>query len=292
MTHAERIRQILARGQPVLMPGVYDALTARIAVQTGFEVIFTSGYSVSAAQLASPDFGLMTATEMIDIAQRVCDAEPKTPLIVDADTGYGNALNVIRTVTQLQQAGAAGMFLEDQVWPKKCGHMAGKEVIPLPDYESKLRAAIDSRGGRDFFIVARTDARAPAGLKEAIKRACRAHEMGADATFIEAPQSLDEMKEISREVPGVRVANMLEKGKTPLLTPAELHDIGFDLIVHPLTALYAAARAYKTVFQLLREKGTTRDNLDLLLPWNDFHTIVDLDKYYDLEKRYSGKPNP
>lgn len=289
MTHAEKIRQILARGKPLLMPGVYDALTARIAVQAGFEVIFTSGYSVSAARLASPDFGLMTATEMIDIAQRVSSAESDTPLIVDADTGYGNALNVIRTVGQLQQAGAAGMFLEDQVWPKKCGHMSGKEVIPMPEYESKLQAAIDSRGHRDFFIVARTDARAPLGLAEAIRRACRSREMGADATFIEAPQSIDEMREIAKEVPGVRVANMLEKGKTPLQTPAELHDLGFDLIVHPLSALYAAARAYTSVFRLLREKGTTRDNMDLLLPWSDFHSIVDLDRFYDLEKKYGGR---
>lgn len=289
MTHAEKIRQILSRGKPLLMPGVYDALTARIAVQAGFDVIFTSGYSVSAARLAAPDFGLMTATEMIDITQRVCAAEPSTPLIVDADTGYGNALNVIRTVDQLQQAGAAGMFLEDQVWPKKCGHMAGKEVIPLPEYESKLKAAIDSRGDRDFFIVARTDARAPLGLDEAIRRACRSHEMGADATFIEAPHSIDEMRRIAKEVPGVKVANMLEKGKTPLQTPAELHDIGFDLIVHPLSALYAAARAYTSVFRLLREKGTTRDDLDLLLPWSEFHSIVDLDRFYELEKKYSGR---
>lgn len=289
MTHAEKIRQTLRQGNPLLMPGVYDALTARMAVQAGFDVIFTSGYSVSAARLATPDFGLLTATEMIDITQRVCAAEPNTPLIVDADTGYGNALNVIHTVSQLQQAGAAGMFLEDQVWPKKCGHMAGKEVIPLPEYEAKLQAAIDSRGDRDFFIVARTDARAPLGLKEAIKRACRSHEMGADATFIEAPHSIEEMKEIAKEVPGIRVANMLEKGKTPLQTPEELHDIGFDLIVHPLSALYAAARAYTEVFKLLRQKGTTRDRLDLLLPWSDFHSIVELDRYYDTEKRYSGR---
>ena len=287
MTIAEKIRSLLATGRPLLMPGVFDALTARMAVQAGFEVIFTSGYSMSATRLASPDFGLLTATEMIDVTQKVCAAVPGVPLIVDADTGYGNAINTIRTVKDLQQAGAAGMFLEDQVWPKKCGHMAGKVVVPIEEYEAKLQAAIDSRGDRDFFIVARTDARAPLGLRESIKRAQRAQRMGADATFIEAPQSIDEMREIAREVPGVRVANMLEKGKTPLQTPDELHQIGFDLIVHPLTALYAAARAYATVFKLLREKGTTRENLDLLLPWADFHKVVDLDRYYELEKRYS-----
>ncbi|MBI4178820.1 oxaloacetate decarboxylase [bacterium] len=289
MTHAEKIREILTRGgrsAALLMPGVFDALTARLAVQAGFEVIFTSGYSVSAARLAAPDFGVLTATEMIDTARRVCLAEPETPLIVDADTGYGNAINVIQTVKELQRAGAAGMFLEDQVWPKKCGHMSGKVVIPLEEYESKLQAAIDTRGDRDFFIVARTDARAPLGLKEAIRRAKRSHEMGADATFIEAPQSIDEMREIAREVPGVRVANMLEKGKTPLQTPQELHDIGFDLIVHPLTALYAAARAYSDVFRILKKKGTTREDLHLLLPWADFHGIVDLEGYYELEKKY------
>ena len=289
MTLAERIRQRLQTGQPLLMPGVFDPLTARIAVRAGFEVIFTSGYSMSATRLASPDFGLLTATEMIDVARRVCAAEPSTPLIVDADTGYGNALNGIHTVRGLQQAGVAGMFLEDQVWPKKCGHMAGKEVIPPEEFESKLQAAIDGRATGDFFIVARTDAREPLGLDEAIRRAQRAHEMGADATFIEAPHSVDEMRTIGREVPGVKVANMLEKGKTPLQTPEELHEIGFDLVVHPLSALYAAARAYSDVFRLLREKGTTRDHLDMLLPWSDFHAMVDLDRFYELERRYSSR---
>lgn len=288
-TLAQKIRDTLAKGKPLLMPGVFDALTARMAVQAGFEIIFTSGYSMSATRLAAPDFGLLTATEMIDVTQKVCAATPGVPLIVDADTGYGNAINTIRTMKDLQQAGAAGMFLEDQLWPKKCGHMSGKVVIPFEEYESKLQAAIDTRGDRDFFTVARTDARAPLGLPEAIKRARRAHDMGADATFIEAPESVDEMRRIAEEVPGIRVANMLEKGKTPLQTPEELHKMGFDLIVHPLTALYAAAKAYASVFKVLREKGTTRDHMDLLLPWSDFHKIVELDTYYDLEKRYGGK---
>ncbi|HEX2230423.1 MAG TPA: isocitrate lyase/PEP mutase family protein, partial [Candidatus Binatia bacterium] len=227
------VRQVLDRDGQLIMPGVYDALSAKIAARAGFEVIFITGYSLSATLLGEPDFGLLTQTEVIAAARRISPVVD-VPVIVDADTGYGNAINVIRTVEELIRCGAAGMFLEDQVWPKRCGHMRGKQVIALDEQLNKLRAAIDARKNGNFFIVARTDSRQGLGLSEAITRGIAFKEAGADAVFIEAPQSKEEMKEIARQVPGPLVANMLERGVTPLMGPKELLDLGFQLVVWPL----------------------------------------------------------
>ena len=200
-------------------PGVFDTLSARIAERVGFPMAFVSGYSVAATAIGEPDMGLLTQTEMIDRARRICTSV-NIPIIVDADTGYGNPLNVHRTVLELIAAGAAGCFLEDQVWPKKCGHMRGKKVIERDDYVQKIRAAVDARGGRDFFIVARTDAVAAAGLDEAIRRVEAAREAGADASFVEAPTSLQDLAAIGKRSPAPNVANMIEGGKTPVLPEA------------------------------------------------------------------------
>src|SRR5207245_10737794 len=206
----------------------------------------------------------LTQTEMVATAKRVCGSV-KIPIIIDADTGYGNALNVIRTVNELIDAGAAGMFLEDQVWPKRCGHMKGKRVIPVEEHVQKVRAAVDARPGRDFVIVARTDARQVSGLEDAIKRCRKYKEAGADALFVEAPRSKDELATIAKELPPPLVANMLEGGVTPLLTKDELKDIGFQLIVCALTALYASAKAMQAMFNLIKGDATTRDALDRVL---------------------------
>ena len=235
MAKAELIRQALATHGQLIMPGVYDALSAKIAARAGFEVIFITGYSLSATLLGEPDFGLLTQTEVVSAAQRICSVV-ETPVIVDADTGYGNAINVIRTVQDLVRSGAGGMFLEDQVWPKRCGHMRGKQVIPLDEQLNKLRAAVEARGQMDFFIVARTDSRQALGLDEAIKRGIAFKNAGADAVFIEAPESKEEMREIAKHVKGHLVANMLERGVTPLMGPEELKELGFDLVVWPLGA--------------------------------------------------------
>jgi methylisocitrate lyase len=206
---------------------------------------------------------------------------------VDGDTGYGNPLNTIRTVQLYEHAGAAGIFLEDQVWPKKCGHMAGKRVVPREEWLAKLRAAVDVRDR--LHVTARTDARAAVGLEEACERARMAADLGVDAIFVEAPESLEEMEAIAAATPGcVRVANMVEGGKTPLRTPAELHDLGFDLIVSPLTGLLAATKQMERAFATLHEKGTLRDDLDLVRSFDDFAEIVDLDAHYATEGRYSG----
>ena len=287
VSKGQRIRQAIEAG-PVLMPGVFDALSSRLAARAGFDVLFVSGYSVAATRLGLPDFGYLTGVEMAQIARPICDAAMGIPVIVDGDTGYGNPLNVQRTVRDWIDAGAAGIFLEDQLWPKKCGHMAGKQVIPIADQVQKLRAAIDARGDDDLFIVARTDARAPLGLEAAIERALAFGETGVDATFIEAPQSREELEEIARRVPGIRVANMVEQGKTPMLTPAELDELGFRLIVHPITALYAAAQGMRDALRVLHEKGTTRDDLGGLLRWDEFNDVIELDRFYALEERYGS----
>lgn len=285
MDKVDRIRNLMKEKKALLLPGVYDALSAKLAVQAGFEVIFITGYSVSATLLGEPDFGLLTQTEMLSAAQRVCSVV-ETPVIVDADTGYGNAINVIRTVNELMRAGAAGFFLEDQIWPKRCGHMKGKEVIPLKEYLKKLTAAIDAKEDGDLYIVARTDARQALGLKEAIRRGVAFKEAGADAVFIEAPENKEELREISRNVPGPLVANMIERGVTPLMVPDELHDLGFQLIVWPLGPVFASAKALKEVYTTLREKGTTQDILERLISFNEFHEIVGLEKKYALDARY------
>jgi 2-methylisocitrate lyase-like PEP mutase family enzyme len=287
MAKAQLIRRSLAEHGQLIMPGVYDALSAKIAARAGFEVIFITGYSLSATLLGEPDFGLLTQTEVVSAAQRICSVVDK-PVIVDADTGYGNAINVIRTVEDLIRAGAGGMFLEDQVWPKRCGHMKGKQVIPLDEQLNKLTAAVEARGDNDFFIVARTDSRQALGLKEAITRGIAFKQTGADAVFIEAPETKEEMKEISKHVPGPLVANMIERGVTPLMGPRELRDLGFDLVVWPLAPLYAVAKSLTDVYTTLRRNGSTLEMLDHLMPFNEFNGIVGLDEKYALDAKYKG----
>ena len=275
----------LATGDPVLMPGVWDALSARLAAEAGFDTVFLSGYAVSGTLLGLPDFGYLTQGEMAEVARRVCAASPSTMVVVDGDTGYGNPLNVTRTVELWEAAGAAGIFLEDQVWPKRCGHMAGKQVVPREEWLAKLRAAVERR--THLHVTARTDARAAIGLDEALSRAKAAADVGVDAVFVEAPESIDELEAIAAAVPGkVLVANMVETGKTPLLTPSELHDLGFDLIVSPLSGLLSATKALRDSLALLRAKGTLRDDLDRLVDFEEFGAIVDLPGHFALDEKY------
>jgi len=285
MEKAKLVRRHLSEKGQLIMPGVFDALSAKIASRAGFEVIFITGYSLSATLLGEPDFGLLTQTEVVSAAERICSVTD-TPVIVDADTGYGNAINVIRTVQDLSRTGAAGMFLEDQVWPKRCGHMKGKQVIPLDEQLKKLRAALEARNDHDFYIVARTDSRQALGLSEAIARGIAFKEAGADAVFVEAPESKEEMKEIARHVPGPLVANMLERGVTPLMSPQELKELGFDLIVWPLAPVYSVAKSLAEVYSTLRRDGSTTRILDRLMPFDDFNEIVGLEEKYLLDQKY------
>jgi 2-methylisocitrate lyase-like PEP mutase family enzyme len=273
------LRSRLAAGETVLMPGVWDPLSARLASQAGFSTAFLSGYCVSGTSLGVPDIGYLTQTEMADVARRVCRAVPTLDLVVDADTGYGNERNVARTVELWEEAGASGLFLEDQVWPKRCGHMAGKEVVPAAEWLAKLRAALATR--TDLHVTARTDARAAIGLDEAVDRARRAADLGVDAVFVEAPESVDELRQIAEALAGgpVLVANMIEAGRTPLLTPGELHDLGFDLVVSPLSGLFSATRALEQAYGRLAADGTLRDHLDDLVDFDRFNALVELDRH-------------
>jgi carboxyvinyl-carboxyphosphonate phosphorylmutase len=285
VTKAERIRDHLRAGTTLLMPGVYDALSARLAARAGFEVIFISGYSVAATALGEPDFGLLTQTEIAAAARAVCRAAA-LPVIVDADTGYGNAVNVVRTVRELDAAGAAGLFLEDQVWPKRCGHMRGKRVIPLEEQLQKLRAVIDLRAEADLFVVARTDARAAVGLDEAIRRGRAFREAGADAVFIEAPQSVEELKAVAQAIPGPLVANMIEQGVTPVLGRDELRALGYQMIVWPLSGLFTAARGLEQAYAALRRAGTSAAVADRQMSFAEFNDVIGVEEKYALDARY------
>jgi methylisocitrate lyase len=282
---AEEVRRLLGEKRALVLGGVYDGLSTRLANEAGFELLFIGGFSVAATLLGEPDFGLLTQTEMADTARRVCRLTER-PVLVDADTGYGNPLNVLRTVELYHAAGAAGLFLEDQVWPKRCGHMRGKQVVERDEWLQKLRAVVAQREQRDLFLVARTDARAVLGLDEAIERGRRARDLGADAVFVEAPESIAEFEAIARAIPGPKVANMVEGGRTPLLTPAELHGLGFDLIVTPLAGLLAGARALRRVYRHLRTEGTLRGHLDELLGFDELNALVGLAEHTASDERF------
>ena len=285
----DHLRARLANRNSVLMPGVWDPLSAKLAVEAEFDTVFVSGFCVSATMLGKPDFGFLTQTEMAEVARRVCAAAPNTSVVVDADTGYGGPLNAIRTVELWEQAGAAGMFLEDQVWPKRCGHMPGKQVVPAEDWLAKLRAAVEHR--THLHITARTDARAMNGLDNAIERAKMARDLGVDAIFIEAPESVAELERIATELSDVTlVANMVETGKTPLLTPAELAELGFHLIVSPLSALFTMVHAIRESLALLRTEGSLRGHPDRLVAFDDFGALVGLGDQFALEQRYNQAP--
>lgn len=268
-----------------MLPGVWDALSAKLAAEAGFDAVFVSGYCVAGTLLGVPDFGYVGQTEIAAVADRVCSAVPSTMVVVDADTGYGNPLSVIRTVELWSKAGAAGLFLEDQQWPKRCGHMAGKEVVAAGEWLAKLRAAVDHRGA--LHVTARTDARAVLGLDAAIERAKMARDVGVDAVFVEAPESIGELEAIAAALPDVTlVANMVETGKTPLLSARELGELGFGLIVSPLSGLLSMVKAMRESLALLKQEGSLRAHLDRLVAFDAFGAIVGLPETYELAIRY------
>ena len=280
-------KQLEDKKKIMVLPGVFDALSARIAEKVGFDAIFQTGYGSAATLLGMPDYGFLNAGETIDNARRIMRAV-NIPVIVDVDTGYGNPLNVWRLVRDLQSLGAAGIFLEDQVWPKRCGHMIGKEVVSKDDYIMKLKAAVEAREDKDFIIVARTDARAPLGLDEAIQRGRAYHKAGADVIFIEAPRSIEELKRIAKEINAPLVANMIEEGLTPNLPSKDLLKMGYRIVVFPLSGLYAATFAIKQVFLELKNSGVTQQARKMMVTFKDFNKFVDLHKYAALEKRYAS----
>lgn len=282
-----RVQQILDEVGSLAFPGVFDTLSAKIAQQVGFPMAFVSGYSVAATSIGEPDFGLLTQTEMVERARAICGSV-EIPIIVDADTGYGNPLNVYRTVRELIAAGAAGCFLEDQVWPKRCGHMRGKKVIERDEYINKIRAAVEVRGDSDFFIVARTDALAAADLDEAVARVEAAREAGADASFIEAPASEEHLEAIGRRSPAPNVANMIEGGNTPVLPKERLAELGFHLILYPLAGLFSAALAMRRIYEKLHSDGTTIGTEQELLTFDEFNELIGVNEKYAVAQRFGA----
>ena len=281
----KKLSRMIKSKKPLVIPGVYDAIGAKIAEKVGFDAMFQTGYGTSATLFGMPDYGFIGATETVDNARRISNAI-SVPLIVDSDTGYGNALSVWKLVKELESAGAAGIFLEDQKWPKRCGHMQGKEVIPQEEYTEKLGAAIDARENKDFIIVARTDSRAIEGLEAAIERGIQNKKTGADAVFIEAPRTLDEMKKIGKEIKAPLVANMIEGGATPLNSAQTLNKIGFNIILYPLSVLFANTFATMNILQELKNTGTTSKYKQKVVNFDQFNSLVELDKFKKMETKY------
>ena len=280
------IRKLLQnKSKPLVIPGVYDAIGAKIVEKVGFEAMFQTGYGTSATLLGMPDYGFIGSTETADNARRICHAV-SVPVIVDADTGYGNALTVDKLVHELETAGASGIFLEDQKWPKRCGHMKGKEVIPKDEYAEKLQAALDARSDKDFIIVARTDARATEGLDKAIERGLFYKKIGADAIFIEAPKTIQEMQKIGNSINAPLVANMIEGGATPISSKSKLHSMGFKIILYPLSVLFSNTFATFQTLKELKKFGVTKKSKKKMVNFDQFNEIVELSKYTKLEKRY------
>lgn len=271
----------------IILPGVYDALTAKIAEDVGFETAFQTGYGTSASLLGMPDFGFLNAGETLENAKRIINSV-NIPILVDIDTGYGNPLNVWKIVKDLERIGAKGIFLEDQVWPKRCGHMAGKTVIPKEEYILKLNAAMDAREDNEFIIVARTDSLAQFGIEEAIERGKEYKRIGADVIFIEAPKSIDQMELIAKEIKAPLLANMIEEGITPNLTADQLRKMGFKMVVFPLSALFSATFAIKQTLQTLKKTGTTKELKNKMITFQEFNDLVNLSVYRKLEKKYSS----
>jgi 2,3-dimethylmalate lyase len=281
------LREQLGAGEMVLAPGCYDALGARLVEEAGFPAAYMTGFGSAASLLGRPDIGLMTLSEMVDNARRIAQAV-EIPVIADADTGYGNAINVIRTVREYESAGVAGIHLEDQVMPKKCGHLEGKEVVPAGEMVAKVSAAVAARRSPEFLIIARTDARAVEGLEAALTRGRLYREAGADALFIEAPQSTEEIEAVARRFPDVPLLfNYAEGGKTPAVSYEFLRELGFRLVIFPLSVLLAATAAMRSVLAQIKADGTPIDLVSSMLPFHDFLEVVGLPEIRELEERFA-----
>lgn len=275
----------MAAGRAIIVPGVYDVLSAKIAKQSGFGVAVLSGYAVAASYLGQPDVGLLTQSEVLDTARRI-RTFAGIELIVDGDTGYGGPLNVQRLVRELIAVGAAGVLLEDQTWPKRCGHLGGKDVIDAGEHEAKIRAAVDARGDQRLLITARTDAIAVDGLDEAIRRALRYKAAGADVLFVEGPRSVDELRRIGAELPGPLAVNLIEDGATPICSIDELADMGFFSIGFVLSGLFSAAYALRETYNTLRVEASSDRLRDRMIAFEEIKGILGTNELLERDHRY------
>jgi carboxyvinyl-carboxyphosphonate phosphorylmutase len=283
------LRALLGTQAPVLAPGAYDTLSARLVEAAGFPAIYMTGFGTAASVLGRPDVGLLGMSEMVEHARRIVQAVG-VPVIADADTGYGNPLNVIRTVQEYEAAGVAAIHIEDQVAPKKCGHMEGKQVIPVTEMVEKLRAAVEARHSPDFLVIARTDARAMEGMASALERARRYREAGADVLFIEAPQSDEEIATVARAFPSAPLLfNWAEGGKTPPVALSRLRELGYAIVIFPISTLLAATRAIREVLAQIREAGTPAPVMERLVPFQEFLDFIGLPEVREIERRFAEK---
>jgi len=285
MNKTSLLKKLILDDEILVMPGAHDALSAKIIELVGFKAVTMGGYAASAASLAKPDVSLLTLTEYVNIARNIVQAVD-LPLFVDGDTGHGNVTNVQRTIQEFERAGVAGLFIEDQVFPKRCGHMEGKQIIPALEMVAKIKAAVDARVDPDLVIMARTDAIAVSGIDEAIERANLYRQAGADMIFVEAPTSRDDMLRCNREIEAPTLAIQIEGGKTPLVTIKELEELGFNVVVYPNSTVYATAWALKELWSGLMREGTTKSSLEKMIQFDAFNTLVGLDKIRGLESRY------
>ena len=289
MDKSTLLRKTLKQEKTVLVPGIYDALSAKIAERVGFNILFHTGYGTAATLLGVPDIGLVSFSEMKERVSNICNAVD-VPVIADADTGYGNSLNTMRTVKDYIKSGAAGLILEDQVWPKKCGHMQNKDVISIEEMEGKIKAAVKSRTieHSDLVIVGRTDSLAVEGLDNAIARVKTYQKAGADILFIEAPNQIDDLKEINSKIEMPLLLNQIEGGQTPIISLEDAQRLGFRIILFPLTSLYASTKAIFDTFTSLMNKQTSTGLENKLITFDLFNELVNHDEFIKLEKNFSA----
>ncbi|CCG04271.1 isocitrate lyase/PEP mutase family protein [Blastococcus saxobsidens] len=288
-TTRARLRELVEGPEPLLAPGAYDALSARLIEQAGFDAVYMTGFGTTASLIGRPDVGLLTGTEMVDNARRIV-AAVDVPVIADADTGYGNAINVVRTVQLYEQAGVAGIQLEDQVMPKKCGHMSGKLLIGADEMVGKIRAAVEARRDPDLLIIARTDAVAVTGTDDAIARARAFADAGADVLFVEAPTSDADIERVAAELRDVAplVFNWAEGGKTPPMPLERISELGFSLVIYPIGTLLAATAGIRTLLAALKRDGVPTAALDAVPTFEEFTDLIGLPEVQALEQRFSG----
>lgn len=285
MKRTSLLRKYILEDSILIMPGAHDALTAKIVEQAGFKALTIGGYSASASLLGQPDLSFLTLTEMVDCVHRIVDVVD-IPVFTDGDTGHGGVLNVRRTVREIERTGAAGMFIEDQVFPKRCGHMLDKQVIEKQEMVAKVKAAVDARVDDDFVIMARTDALAVNGLEDAIERANLFFQAGADLIFVEAPTTMEQMRAITAQVDAPLLANNIEGGKSPLLSATELEKIGYNTVVFPVAATYAVAKVVGDLMAEIAATGTTAGFSNRMVSFDEFNHLIGLDSLRSLERNY------
>jgi carboxyvinyl-carboxyphosphonate phosphorylmutase len=287
MRKTTRLKKLLTDKALLVAPGAYDVLSARIIELVGFQAVYMTGYGTSAAILGEPDVGLLTMSEMARHAGNIPDAVD-VPVLADGDTGYGNPLNIRRTVREYEKAGVCAIQLEDQVFPKRCGHMLGRKVIAMEEMVQKIKAATDARQDDDFVIIARTDARTTFGLDEALRRGKAYEEAGADVIFIESPEGVEELEAVNKAFPNTpTLANMIEGGRTPFLPTDELERLVFGIAIYPTGPLYAAAKAVQAYMTELKQVKTTADKVKDMITFEEFNQLIGLPQYNRLEERYA-----